>query len=170
MPVLMVIPKAQAEIRPDIQGCVGTAVDCSGDIKPFILLFSGPSFIPASYLCFYLTRALLAPALTHGDTHPLYTSPSIQCRGGSIPAPMTCFPLTNPCTCYPAPHGPGCAFFEGRVDQHAVLERLRSGSNGERLSRTGVLYSKLREQCDCLVPRPHLRTRKLIPPRLDRAR
>ena len=29
--------------------------------------------------------------------------------------------------------------------QHAVLVRLRSGSNGERLSRTSVLYSKLKE-------------------------
>jgi hypothetical protein len=31
--------------------------------------------------------------------------------------------------------------------QHAVyvLERLRSGPNGERLSRTSVLYNKLRE-------------------------
>ena len=28
-------------------------------------------------------------------------------------------------------------------------------SNGERLSRTSVLYNKLREKCDCLVPRPH---------------
>jgi hypothetical protein len=51
----------------------------------------------------------------------------------------------------------------------ALLYRCRSGSNGERLGRTSVLYNKLREYCDCLVPRPHLRTRTLIPPRLDKA-
>jgi hypothetical protein len=37
-------------------------------------------------------------------------------------------------------HSPRAEYY-----QHAVLERLRSGSNGERLSRTSVLYSKLGE-------------------------
>ena len=75
-------------------------------------------------------RALLAPALTDGDTHPLHTSPSILFRGDSNPAPMACFPHTNPRTCRPAPHGPGCAFAEGRV-----LPTRRVGEAAIRLER-----------------------------------
>jgi hypothetical protein len=75
-------------------------------------------------------RALLAPALTDGDTYPLRTSPSILSRGDSTPAPMTCFPLTSPRICCPAPHEPGCAFAEGRV-----LPTHRAGEAAIRLER-----------------------------------
>ena len=83
-------------------------------------------------------RAPLTPALTDGDTHPLHTSPRIQCRGDSTPAPMTCFPLTNPRTCCPAPHGPGCAFAEGRVlptrrvGEAAIRPERRAAKQNER--------------------------------------
>ena len=89
------------------------------------------------------TRVLLAPALTDGDTHPLHTSPSTQCRGDSNPAPMTCFPLNN--LAHVALRLTGLVAHSPRAEyyQQAVLERLRSGSNGERLSRTSVLYNKL---------------------------
>ena len=89
-----------------------------------------PGYMRQCRLTPHPARALLAPALTDGDTHPLPMSPRILCRGDSTPAPMTCFPLIGPHTCCPAPHGPGCAFAEGRV-----LPTRRVGEAAIRLER-----------------------------------
>jgi len=67
----------------------------------------------------------------------------------------------SPCASLTWIHSPRAEYY-----QHATFGRLRSGTNSERLSRTSTLYNKLREQRGCLVPRPHLRTRTLMPPRL----
>ena len=98
-----------------------------------------PGYMRQRRLTPHPTRALLAPALTDGDTHPLHdTSPRILCRGDSTPAPMTCFPLIYPRRYCPAPREPGCAFAEGRVlptrhvgDAAIRLER-RAAKQNER--------------------------------------
>jgi hypothetical protein len=54
-----------------------------------------PGYMRQRRLTPHPARTLLAPALTEGYTHPLHTSPSIQCRGDSTPAPLACYPLTN---------------------------------------------------------------------------
>ena len=149
--------------------------------QPFFPSLPTPGYTRQRRLTPHPARELLAPALTDGDTHPLHTSPSSLFRGDSTPAPMTCFPLTNPRTCCPTAWSsprprpssslrwPASrrrrrprprrrrATARGRVaqlrahspraeyNQHAVLERLRSGPTGNRLSRTSVLYNELRE-------------------------
>ena len=69
--------------------------------------------------------------------HMRTTSPSILCGGDSTPAPMTCFPLTNPRKCCPAPHGPGCAFAEG-----GVLPTRRVGRAAIRIERRAAKQNK----------------------------
>ena len=46
----------------------------------------------------------------------------------------------SPCASRTLVHSPRAEHY-----QHAVLERLRSGTNSERISRTSVLYNKIRE-------------------------
>ena len=89
-----------------------------------------PGYMRQRRLTPHPARALLAPALTDGDPHPLHTPPNIQFRGDSTPAPMACFPLKSPRTCCSAPHGPGCAFDAGRV-----LPTRRVGEAAIRLER-----------------------------------
>jgi hypothetical protein len=62
-----------------------------------------------------LALLVMASRIACMSQPPLRVTPSTQCRGDSTPAPMTCFPLKTPRKCFPAPHGPGCAFAEGRV-------------------------------------------------------
>jgi hypothetical protein len=107
------------------------------------------------------------PPCRRGALSPIEDGPRLSrpptCFGGGLGSGLGTglSSYMSPCASLTWIHSPRAEYY-----QHATFGRMRSGTNSERLSRMSALYSKLREQRGCLVPRPHLRTRTLMPPRL----